>query len=140
MGKEEGKTFIEHYGVKGMRWGVRRTPTQLARAAKSYRQSSKDAKAATKRTRFTSGDKDAPSNLTAKELEDRIKRMETEKRYNELNAKTVSKGQQHVNEVITNVGKKTVTVAATGIAIHLVKKGVEKKFGKSAADSIKYKK
>lgn len=32
--------FLEHFGVKGMRWGVRRTDEQLARASKGKKDSS----------------------------------------------------------------------------------------------------
>jgi ribosomal protein S18 acetylase RimI-like enzyme len=134
------ETFLSHYGVLGMKWGVRRSPAELARAAgrtvKEHRESSAQAKAATARTRFTSGSKDAPRNLTDEELSDRIRRMETEKRYNELNAKTVSKGQQNVNEVITNVGKKTVQTAASGAIMYVVAKGVKAKFGDEASSFV----
>lgn len=147
MDEEKTEKFLEHYGVKGMKWGVRRSPAQLARAAKQrgqqYRQSSKEAKAATARTRFTQGSKDAPTNLTDEELKARIKRMETEKRYNDLNAKTVSVGQQHVSEIVTNVGKQTITTAATGaltgVAALGAVKAVEKLLGKEAASASRKK-
>lgn len=35
------KAKLEHYGVKGMKWGVRRTPEQLGRKTKSKKQSEK---------------------------------------------------------------------------------------------------
>ena len=69
--------FIDHHGVKGMHWGVRGgkgTP----RAGK------------TERTRFAK----SPKRLTNAELEKRIKRMETEKRYNDLNKRDISAGQK----------------------------------------------
>lgn len=40
---QAGKDFLEHYGVKGQRWGVRRTPEQLGHR--------KDVKAAKKRAK-----------------------------------------------------------------------------------------
>lgn len=125
--------ILAHYGIKGMRWGVRRSQAQLDSAnpsAPSRVERFKEARAARARTRFSSGAKDAPINLTDDELRSRINRMETEKRYNELNSRTVTTGEKNVMEILTNVGKKTATTALSGAAIYVVAKAVEKKLGK----------
>lgn len=34
ISKEEHDKYLEHYGIKGMRWGIRRTPEQLGHRKK----------------------------------------------------------------------------------------------------------
>jgi len=108
--------FIEHYGVKGMRWGRRR-----ARSERS-----------TERTVY----KRAPKKLTSAELDKRIKRMETEKRYNELNKRDIGRGSQLAHEILTNSGRTVATTVATGAVLYAVKKAIEKKMGPGAASAI----
>lgn len=102
--------ILEHFGVKGMKWGVRR---------------GRNVRSPDGRTRYVA----KPKTLTEDELIKRIKRMETEKRYNELNKKTVSTGQKLTSDIITTVGKNTLTMVGTAAAIYGIKKAIEAKFG-----------
>src|SRR5580765_4511101 len=63
--------FIEHHGVKGMHWGVRKSRSGGVTVGRS------SGSRATERTVFNK----APAKLSTSELEKRIKRMETEKKY-----------------------------------------------------------
>jgi hypothetical protein len=110
--------FIDHHGIKGMRWGVRGGKGRPT--------------AKTERTRFAK----SPKRLTNTELERRIKRMETEKRYNDLNKRDISPGQKLATEILTNVGRTAVTTVATGALLFGVKAGLSKKFGPEAASAI----
>jgi|SRR5580765_262516 len=112
------KTFIEHHGVKGMKWGVR--------GSGAKRTSSKS------RTSFNK----SPKRLTTHELEARIKRMEMEKKYNELNRRDVSKGSKVASEILGNSGKKVATTVLTGALLFAVKQAVKKKFGEEAASMV----
>lgn len=123
MTVETDDIFIEHYGVPGMRWGVRRSRSQLAREAKV-------------RSRYS----DAPRNLTNDQLKERIQRMETEKRYNDLNSRDVSTGERFAVDIITNVGRSTITAVVGGLAIYAVKAAVEARFGADVASHIPKKK
>lgn len=107
--------FINHHGVKGQKWGVRR-----ARGSGG---------SSTARTTF----KKAPSKLSDVELAKRIKRMETEKRYNELNRNDVSKGKQFVTDVVTNSGRKVATTVLTGASLVAIKAALTAKFGDGVA-------
>lgn len=112
------KEFIEHHGVKGMQWGVRTK--------------SKSGSSGTNRTTYGK----SPKRLTSAELEKRIKRMETEKKYNDLNKRDVSKGEQIATEILTNSGKKIATTVLTGAGLLAVKIAVNKKLGPDAASMI----
>lgn len=78
---------LKHYGVPGMKWGVRKDrnvgrkigTSKKKRTPKDYQ---KVAKLKSNRSK----------QLSNKELETAIRRMELEKRYNDLNPKGVSKG------------------------------------------------
>ena len=105
--------FLAHYGIKGMRWGVRRQRGKNGRVS------------TTSRTHY----KKPPKNLTNDELQRRIKRMETEKRYNELNKRDISTGQKHVGDVLTHIGKGTIQAVGGAVALYAIKTALFKKFG-----------
>jgi hypothetical protein len=112
------RSFIEHYGTKGMKWGIRKRSGGVLRG--------------TERTTFGK----SPKKLTTSELESRIRRMEIEKRYNELNKRDVSVGQRLASEILTNVGRTVVTTVATGAILLGVKQGLGKKFGPEVASAV----
>lgn len=109
----EVENFLSHYGKKGMRWGVRKSRS-------------------TARTTY----KKSPKTLTSAELEKRIKRMETEKRYNQLNRRDISKGQELVSTILSNTGAKVATTILTGATLYGVKLALTKKLGADAAAAI----
>jgi len=108
--------IIEHYGVKGMQWGRRKK-----RSSRS-----------TDRTVFSK----SPKKLTSAELEKRIKRMETEKRYNELNRRDIGRGSQFAHEILTNSGRTVIATVATGAVLFGIKKAIQAKLGPEAASAI----
>jgi hypothetical protein len=104
--QEQIDTYLEHHGVKGQKWGVRRDGSNGGI------------------TKF----KGKAKTLTDAELNARIKRLETEKRYKELNKKQVSVGMKHVNEVLVHIGKESAKkfgVSAVGVGTKLA---LNKKF------------
>ncbi len=109
--------FLQHFGVKGQKWGVRK--------ARSSGGSS------TKRTQFSK----APSKLSDKQLAARIKRMETEKKYNQLNRKDVSDGRKLVNEIMSATGRKVATTVLTGTSLIVIKAALTSKFGESVGEA-----
>ena len=75
--------ILEHYGTKGMKWGVRK--------AKAYRKS-KSAKQTAK-------------TLTNKELKKRVDRLNMEKQYAKMSETSVSKGRTLVVNMLKTAGK-----------------------------------
>lgn len=110
--------FISHYGVKGMKWGVRR------RSGKGG--------TTTARTKFSK-----PANkLSDVEINRRIKRLETEKKYNQLNKGDVSAGRKFAQEVLSSSGRRVATTVATGAALIAVRQAVAAKFGPEVANEV----
>ena len=81
------ENFLEHFGVKGMKWGVRRKSG--SDKAKSSGQTAKT--------------------LTNKELKKRVNRLNMEKRYSQLsketNRESMSQGKKVVNDIVENFAK-----------------------------------
>lgn len=85
---------LYHYGIKGMKWGIRRTPAQLGhRPAKTT----------------TSQRKSEMKKMSDAELRNRINRIQMEKQYMQLTAPEVSAGKKFVKDVMVNAAKQTLT-------------------------------
>lgn len=109
---QEVDDILEHYGIKGMRWGVRRTPTELAGPtpitinAKPGKKIvttggknlpvSEDAKQAAviKQKARASG----AQSLSNDEMRILVTRMNLEQQYAKLNPKQVSLGEKFLKE------------------------------------------
>lgn len=96
--------FLQHYGIKGMKWGVRRSDAQLAKTSPT-KGASKDVKNVQRllKTANASGTKA----LTNQEMQAVISRMSLEKQYSALanpNANTKS-GAQIASTLLVGVLK-----------------------------------
>jgi len=81
--------FLKHYGVLGMKWGVRRSHRKTS--------SDHDTIAALKKKRA--------SELSDAELKMLTNRLQLEKQYRQLNPTTADKGKKIVGEVIGGPAK-----------------------------------
>lgn len=97
---------LAHAGVKGMRWGVRKSAKKQAAQRTSY--------------------KKGPKSLSEAELRRRVSRMETEKRYVDLNPTTAKSqaGKSFVSKTLNQSGS-MVVAAAVGGATALVGKAIK---------------
>lgn len=95
-GRAVAEDFLKHYGVKGMRWGVRK---------KSDRESASDDAVRTKglNQRARESGRDALSN---KELQDAITRMNLEQQYDRLKPRSAGeKALRFVGQQLGIIGK-----------------------------------
>ena len=119
---------LAHYGVLGMKWGVRRTPAQLARASGR----------SVKEAASSSSAKKSLSDLSDDELRSRISRLELEKRYKDLekaDAKPKStRGRDFCVNVLETIGKNTLTNIGTQAANHVLGEAINKLAGVSSDD------
>lgn len=102
--------YLAHYGVKGMRWGVRR----------------KSKKQAPHEDYAKAHDKKKVKYMSNQELRDRNNRLNMEKQYRELTQKK-SKGKSFVKAYIATAGTIAAVAAATT---------TYKKYGKQIIDKI----
>lgn len=120
---------LYHYGILGMKWGIRRTPSQLGhrikerKAAKKRNENlAKARKARTERQKALKSGKLKPKDMTPAELQKEIQRLQLEKQYMDLKRDTSTQnkgktftskyGGQLVDKLVTNVGIDLVTQLA----------------------------
>ncbi len=86
---EEVTAFIEHHGVKGMHWGVRkRTPLKTS---SDYKQTAPLRKK-------------KASELTNKQLKNVNERLQLETKYKQLNPSSAKKGKMAAAEILGTIG------------------------------------
>ena len=126
----EAQNYLEHFGIKGMRWGVRNDTSSGVKSSGKFQKPllklpSKKLSRNSGITRY----REKPKHLTDNELNDRIKRIEAEIKYKKLNKKYIGTGRKNINEVLGSVGKKSATKVGTQVATIVLKKSIEKRFG-----------
>lgn len=113
--------ILEHFGVKGMKWGVRRPRGKNGRVG------------STQKTKFQK----SPSRLSDAELAKRVKRLEMEKKYNELNETPKSEGKKMASRIVRTVGEETITKITKEVAYYAGKKTIEAAIGRKIKDKSK---
>lgn len=77
---------LQHHGIKGQRWGVRRTPAQLGHAPKGSKIKKVASDIKNKLTKSKKS-KSGPSEMSDEELRNRINRLNMEEQYSNLVAR-----------------------------------------------------
>lgn len=125
--------YLAHYGVLGMRWGVRKSRPSSGRSKisahfhkkKKERIKKKNAKKAKRnQQRADLKKKLTPvSKMSEKELRRRIDRKKLEQEYKKLNRETKSEGRKFVEDVLSKSAKniaEQATTYAMGYALNKV--------------------
>lgn len=103
---------LYHWGIKGMKWGIRR-----------FQKKDGTLTALGKKRKRDDNDGDEPSkpktvkDMSDSELKNAISRLEMEKRYNELKPEQVSRGKKFMSRMMENV----LSPAAEDVAKQLAK-------------------
>ena len=132
---------LMHYGVPGMKWGVRRTPAQLGRKKTSSSKSlfeKKKPKPKPKAKSESSKKETAPKPKSVKEMSDEelnsaIERRKLEQRYEELYPKKVSTGKAVAKRILNNI----VVPAAEDVGRQMVKTALTRAGNKTLAEVFK---
>jgi len=97
--KERAEKVVEHYGTKGMQWGVRKKRSRSS-------ESSAVSKLRKKKSFQLSND----------ELKKVNARLNLEKQYKQLNPSATAKAAKAVSGVLGNIAKQTITEVGTKYA------------------------
>ena len=108
---------LYHFGIKGMKWGVRKNRSSNDPSSSSL----------SKKKKRGLGNISEPKNKSVKDMSDEelrntIARIELENRYKDLSPKKVSAGKKFVDRVINNI----ILPAGEDVTKQLVKSGMTK--------------
>lgn len=95
------KNELVHHGIKGMKWGVRRTEAQLARARGNTKSDEKTSSTSTKKAEPKKRKK--MPEMSDEELRRVVNRLQLEQQYRNLNPEKVSVGKKFANKVVKDV-------------------------------------
>lgn len=136
---------LAHHGIKGMRWGVRRTKKQLgntsspsgskprkeiseeqsdkakksvASEAAGIARNAKDIHGAISNIRRASKKGEDLSKISDSELRDKVNRMNLEQQYSRLSGDKTSKGETYVSNALSIAGS-TLAAGASAVTIAL---------------------
>lgn len=109
---------LMHYGVKGMKWGVRKDPRKgIVKTAKKGMRKARNAYYVDPVKRERSNAVARRRTMSDKELNERIKRLEQEKKLKQLTAENISPGRQ----ALKRFGNATLGAAGTAAGAAAVK-------------------
>lgn len=135
---ENNNEVLLHYGVKGMKWGVRRSASELGnyirkrKIAKKRQQALEKARETRAKNRAAEADRQkkleagrlSPKKMTDKELQARIDRLDLEKKYTDAiksNRASQSRAKRFVDKFIDAAIDKTAENAAADIVAQAIK-------------------
>ena len=105
---------IEHHGVKGMKWGVRRNRTGwIGPAGSPNRAKSQGHKQASVESKSKSGSSRSTKKMTNAELREQIERLQMEKQYRQLTSEMTPRKhaaiRKAINQAILNGASQALT-------------------------------
>lgn len=143
--------YLAHYGVLGMKWGVRRTAAQLGNhvhtkrtqvkrkqsLAKARATREKNRKAAAKRQQLLDKGLLSPKKMTDAELKAKIERLNLEKEFKKsMTEARGDGGKKYVTDIMKKIGESTLTNLGTQAATHIVGNAINKMAGVSSSDAV----
>lgn len=113
---------LKHYGIMGMKWGVRRQvgpDGRIIEGTKAHDNQIKKQRRKDSKNRRMLSDKD---------LIEKIGRLEKEKKLRELTDKEINEGKSITGEVLKDAGSRAMKTVLAGAAIYGVKVALTGKF------------
>lgn len=126
---------IMHYGIMGMKWGVRRYQNpdgSLTAAGRLRYGSSENLRASYAKKEAKKEHKTAYKNrhtMTNEELQDSIKRLQLEKQLKDLTEQDITKGESAIKRILSKSAESAATSIATAAFTNAGKYAIKKTIG-----------
>ena len=111
---------LQHHGIKGMKWGVRRTEAQLARFRGRKKNWSEDARTA------SAIKKKSVNKMSNAELKKLNERTRLEQEYSRLNPNAIQKGWKYVAATASIMGTSVALYNNSNQLVNIGKKFVKR--------------
>lgn len=144
-----GENELYHYGVLGMKWGVRKDRTRGGFGKKKARlvlesplsQKKRQAESKTKTPDLSSAEKGVKkiSDMSDDELRSLINRMQMEQQYRDLLPKKQEKGKSFAKKFLAKNAEYVLTQVVQQTANRAIRSALDKKFGPTKEDEKKKK-
>lgn len=123
---------LSHYGILGMKWGVRRTPEELGhRTSGKKRKKSMKTKARSLKKKATGEySRSTVKRMSNQQIKDRIERLKLEKQLMDLAKDDRYNGYTKARAILAKSADVALTTATTGALIYIVGKAVAKSTGR----------
>lgn len=128
---EELANFLEHAGVKGMKWGVRKAETSVAKPATRMSLDAHKAQQAKAKAKAS-----GLNSLSNKELKSLIERHNLEQQHAKLNPSKSDKAKKLLIEVLEKEGKTQVSKYVSKAANAAIGAGVTALVSRGAASGV----
>ena len=127
--------YIQHHGIKGQKWGVRRYQNPDGSLTVAGKKRRKDSTADSIKKQEMRNDVKNRRTLSDADLKKKIERLKMEKQLKELTEEDISPGKNFVKKVVSTSGQRVATTLVTGAAIYAVKASMNKEFSIKEAAS-----
>ena len=111
--------ILSHHGIKGMHWGIRRSPEELGHPSSGPKQTTQD-QHRNERAQTVDAMKRVHS-MSDKELLERIGRLTNEKRLMELSIDSLTTTTNPYANIAIQSGKRVLGTVMTGVGLYTVK-------------------
>lgn len=132
---------LYHHGIKGMKWGVRRTPAQLGHKISSGKKRvsqllglNKKSKKKARSSAESSTSKKKVSEMSDTELREKINRLQMEKTYKELNATLNPQRKSKAKAFVSSVMEQSAKNIATQTTTYLIGSAINNTIGVAVGD------